>query len=199
MVTPTFITFVNHLLAQEPWAVQQLQIHAGKVACIDVELYALRVQIASDGMLQMADLNQAHGSQFEQQAQVTIRLKMSDVPLIMQNRERAFSYVKIEGDADFANTISQLSKDLRWEFEEDLSHVVGDVAAVRLVAIGKNLIKVAQSTHQKLQENAAEYFLEENPMLVRPTEVRMFGEQVNKTRDDVERMMKRIEKLEKAK
>ena len=59
------------------------------------------------------------------------------------------------------------------------------------------MVKAAQETHQKLQENLAEYFLEENPMLVRPAEVTRFGTQMNKTRDDVERLMKRIEKMER--
>jgi len=34
-------------------------------------------------------------------------------------------------------------------------------------------------------------------MLVRPERVAAFGIQVSRTRDDVERLMKRIEKLEK--
>jgi len=34
-------------------------------------------------------------------------------------------------------------------------------------------------------------------MLVRPAEVTAFGTQMNKTRDDVERLIKRIEKLER--
>ena len=33
---------------------------------------------------------------------VTIRMKLPDLPMIAQNRDRAFSYVKIEGDADAA-------------------------------------------------------------------------------------------------
>jgi ubiquinone biosynthesis protein UbiJ len=56
---------------------------------------------------------------------VTISLKLADVPLMLQNRERAFSYVQIAGDAEFANAISSLSNSLRWEAEHDLEKVVG--------------------------------------------------------------------------
>jgi len=66
-----------------------------------------------------------------------------------------------------------------------------------VVATGKSILDNAKRTHQNLQENLAEYFLEENPLLVRPQAVRAFGEQVNKTRDDVERLMKRLERIEK--
>ncbi len=192
MIATPFILFVNHLLAQEPWAAARLQKHAGKTACIDVEILQLRVKVGADGLLQAAD-------QAVEADHVTLRIKPADLPLIAQNRERAVSYVKIAGDADFANTLSQLSQDLRWEAEEDLSKLFGDVAAVRMVATGKSLLENAKRAHQNLQENLAEYFLEENPMLVRPQAVRGLGEQVNKTRDDVERLMKRIERLEKMK
>jgi ubiquinone biosynthesis protein UbiJ len=194
MISTPFILFVNHLLAQEPWAAARLQKHAGKTACIDIELFQLRVKVGADGLLQAAEVNSETNPD-----QVTLSIKPADLPLIAQNRERAVSYVKIEGDADFANTLSQLSQDLRWEAEEDLSKLFGDVAAVRMVATGKSIFENAKRTHQNLQENLAEYFLEENPMLVRPQAVRAFGEQVNKTRDDVERLMKRLERLEKMK
>lgn len=188
-LSPAFALFVNHLLAQESWAKSKLQKHAGKVACIDLQLFSLRLQITGDGMLQMVAS--------EAVADVTIRLQAADLPLIAQNREHAFSYVKIEGDADFANSISHLSQNLRWEAEEDLSKLFGDVAAVRMVTAAKSLLDTARQTHQNIQENLAEYFLEEQPMLVRTAAVQAFGSEVNKIRDDTERLMKRIAKLER--
>lgn len=186
----TFALFVNHLLANEAWAKSKLQAHAGKIACIDLQAFAVRIKVAADGMLVEAEADAV--------ADVTIRLKLSDLPLIAQNRERAFSYVKVEGDADFANTISHLSQHLRWEAEEDLSKLFGDVAAVRMVSTAKSMIQTAQQAHQTIQENLAEYLLEENPMLVRPVAVQAFGAEVNKCRDDVERLIKRLEKLERS-
>jgi ubiquinone biosynthesis protein UbiJ len=180
---------LNHLLAQETWARNALLPHAGKIACIDVQTMQLRLKVAADGLLESANA--------EAEPQVTIRIKLSDLPLIAQNRERAFSYVKIEGDADFANTISKVSQNLRWEAEEDLSKLFGDIAAVRMVGLAKSVVQTLEQTHQKIQENLAEYFLEENPMLVRPVAVQGFSAEVNKTRDDVERLIKRVEKLER--
>ncbi len=189
-INSTFLFFVNHLLAQEAWAKSKLQTHAGKIACIDLQTMTLRLKVASDGTLIEAEADTL--------ADVTIRLKLSDLPLIAQNRERAFSYVKVDGDADFANTISHLSQNLRWEAEEDLSKLFGDVVAVRMVSTAKSLMQSAQQAHQTIQENLAEYFLEENPMLIRPGAVQAFGAEVNKCRDDVERLIKRIEKLERS-
>jgi ubiquinone biosynthesis protein UbiJ len=181
---------INHLLAQEPWARARLTPHAGKVACMDGGPVTVRLKVAADGMVEAAAADTAPN--------VTVRVNLSDLPLIMQNRERAFSYVKVEGDADFANTISQLSQSLRWEAEEDLGKLVGDIAATRIVAGARTALETAKSTHKALAENIAEYLLEENPMLIRPQAVADFTGDVTKLRDDVERLGKRIEKLKGA-
>ena len=188
-LSSTFSLFVNHLLAQEHWARSQLQKHSGKVACIDVQMFSLRLKIAADGFLSAADASAV--------ANVTIKIQAADLPLIAQNRERAFSYVKVDGDADLANSISQLGQNLRWEAEEDLSKLFGEIVAQRMVVTTRSLLEAARRTHQNIQENLAEYFLEENPLLVRPAVVDAFGADVNKLRDDVERLMKRIAKLER--
>ena len=188
-MTPVIAT-INHLLAQEPWARQQLAVHAGKLACIDTGAVALRLRVDSAGMLAAAPADMP--------ANVTIRVKLSDVPLILQNRERAFSYVKIEGDAEFANAISQLSKGLRWEAEHDLEKVVGPMLATRLVSGAKDAVAFVRTGQQKLAENVAEYFLDEQPMLIRPSTLQEYSAGVTRVRDDVERLAKRLARLEKA-
>jgi len=185
IVPPT----INHLLASEPAARGKLASHTGKIARFDAGFLTLDLEVMADGMLALA----ADGST----PQVTIRVNPGDVPLLMQNRERAFSYVKVEGDADFANVISQLSQTLHWEAEDDLSKLFGDIAAVRLVSGTKTVWQAARDTHHKLAENVAEYLLEEKPMLVRPQAVMDFGSDVARLRDDIERLNKRIEKLER--
>jgi ubiquinone biosynthesis protein UbiJ len=178
---------INHLLSQEPWARDKLRAHAGKVVCFNAELLNVRLAVTADGLVATADPATPPS--------VTIRIRLSDLPLILQNRERAFSYVKLEGDADFANAISQLSQSLRWEAEEDLSKWVGDIPATRIVAGARSAAKSISGVQQALAENVAEYLLEENPMLVRPQAVADFASEVSKLRDDVERLAKRIDKL----
>jgi len=180
---------INHLLAQEPWAQAKLIAHRDKTACIDAGVVQLMLTVTGDGFLKNADDNAVPA--------VTIHLKLSDLPLILANRERAVSYVRIEGDADFANAISQLSQSLRWDAEEDLGKVVGDIAATRIVSGAKSIAAAAQTTQKQLAENVAEYFLEEQPMLIRPHVMSEFSSEVVKLRDDLERLSKRIEKLER--
>ena len=190
LATPLFLipSAINHLLAHEPWAREKLFAHKGKTARFDLAILQLNLTVQADGTVCSAAPGDAPS--------VTIRLKPEQISLILQNRERAFSYVTVEGDADFANTISQVSQSLHWEAEEDLSKLVGDIAAVKIVAGTKDALKTARAARQSLTENIAEYLLEENPMLVRPQAVIDFGGDVATLRDDVERLQKRIEKLE---
>jgi ubiquinone biosynthesis protein UbiJ len=187
LATPAVAT-INHLLAQEAWARDALLRHAGKEALIDTGHLQLRVRVARDGMLE-------EGSG-EGPANVTIRVKLTDLPLIAQNRDRAFSYVKIEGDAEFANTISSLSKGLRWDAEYDLERFIGPLGARRLVQGAQGAGRGVLGAGRRVAENLAEFLLEERPVLVRPSAVNAFAADVVKLRDDVERTAKRIAKLE---
>jgi ubiquinone biosynthesis protein UbiJ len=193
--TPSFLSpsapavaTINHLLAQEAWARDALMRHAGKTAVIDTGHLALRMRVARDGMVETAGVDDA--------ASVTIHVKLSDLPLILQNRDRAFSYVRIEGDAEFANTISQLSKGLRWDAEHDFERVFGPIGAVRLAGGARSAVTGAATAGRRLAENVAEFLLEERRVLVRPATVDHFADDVGRLRDDVERTAKRIAKLE---
>jgi len=187
LATPAVAT-INHLLAQEAWARESLVRHAGKEACIDTGHLELRLRVARDGMLEPGTA--------EGPANVIIRVKLTDLPLILQNRDRAFSYVKIEGDAEFANTISNLSKGLRWDAEYDLERIVGPLGARGLVQGARGAATGVLGAGRRLAENMAEFLLEEQPVLVRPAAVNEFAADVVRLRDDVERTAKRIARLE---
>ena len=182
------VAAINHLLAQEAWARALLMRHAGKDACIDAGLARLRMRVGRDGLLE--------AGQGDAAASVTIRVKPADLPLIAQDRTRALSYVKIEGDAEFANVISQLANGLRWDAEHDLERVVGPLGAHRLVKTARRTAGGATEATRRLAENLAEFLAEERPVLVRPAQREAFAADVVRLRDDVERTAKRIARLE---
>ncbi|WP_156648993.1 SCP2 domain-containing protein [Massilia sp. Leaf139] len=187
-LTVSAVATINHLLADEAWARASLQRHSGKIAVIDTGHLALRLRVAADGLLEAADADALPN--------VTIHVKLTDLPLIAQNRERAFSYVRIEGDAEFANTISQLSRGLRWEPEHDLERLFGPIGANRLAGGARSVVANANLAGRRLAENLAEFLVEERPVLSRPSDVDSFGADVVRLRDDVERTAKRIARLE---
>lgn len=188
LATPAAAT-INHLLSRQPALCRRLAVHAGKTACIDTGIMTLNLSVAADGLLQSAT---------DEKPNVTIRLKPADVPRMLAEMERAFSYVAIEGDADFAKAISDVAMGLRWEAEEDLAPFVGDIAAVRIVKTARAAMSTAKSNAHNLAENIAEYLLEENPTLLRPEAADRFAMEVAILRDDTERLAKRIALLERS-
>ena len=195
-LTATAVATINHLLAQEAWARDALMRHAGKVACFSIEQFRgqlsgrlrLCMRVARDGMLETAGADDV--------ANVTIHVKLSDLLLILQNRDRAFSYVRIDGDAEFANTISQLSKGLRWDAEYDLERLFGPIAATRLVGGARSAVGGAATAGRRQAQHVAQIQLEDRRVLVRPAAVEAFADDILRLRDDVERTAKRIAKLE---
>ncbi len=180
---------LNHCLSRQPALRDKLAAHAGKCARIDAGAVQLRLAIASDGLLEAAA-----GAA----ASVTLRVSPADLPQLLANRERTFAYVHVSGDADVARTISEVAHGLRWDAEEDLAPLVGDIAAVRIVQAAREAADTAKLGSRKLVENLAEYLLEEQPTLLYRRTGDEFAGAVATLRDDVERLAKRIALLEKA-
>jgi ubiquinone biosynthesis protein UbiJ len=182
------IIALNHLLQRQPALRDKLSAHAGKSARIDAGILQLNLALAGDGLLQAAVADPA----------VTITINPADLPQILANRDRAFSFVSISGDADFARTISEVADGLQWEAEEDLAPFVGDIAAVRIAQAARQAAGTMKTGTRKLLENIAEYLLEENPTLSYRHAGDAFATDVAVLRDDVERLAKRIALLEKS-
>lgn len=187
-LTASAVATINHLLAGEDWARASLRRHAGKLACIDTGHLQLRLRVAADGLLEAGAPDAL--------PTVTIHVKLADLPLIAQNRDRAFSYVRIEGDAEFANTISGLSRGLRWEPEHDLERLFGPIVATRVAGAARSSVNGLRATGRRLAENLAEFLVEERPVLARPGQVEEFGADVVRLRDDVERAAKKVARVE---
>ena len=188
---PPISAVLNHLLSRQPALAAKLAAHAGKVAAIDAGVMQLALRVGADGLLQDA------AGPDSDAANVTIRINPADLPQILADMSRAFAYVNISGDAEFAKTISDVANGLHWEAEEDLAPLVGDIAAVRLARAGREAVDVMKTGSRKLVENLAEYLLEENPTLLYRSAGAAFASDVAVLRDDVERLAKRIALLEK--
>ena len=178
---------LNHLLSRQPQLREVWSAHAGKSARIALGKVQLELMVATDGLLQNATGDEPN---------VTIRIKPSDLPQILSNMDRAFAYVTLSGDAEFAKAISEVAQGLDWEAEEDLAPFVGDIAAVRIAQAARVTVQNVRSGGGKLIEQIAEYLLEENPMLLYRKAGEDFASQVAALRDDVERLGKRIGLLE---
>lgn len=187
MLAAAFVAFANHVLEPAPWAREKLRAHAGKTALFDVFPARLAIAVTADGNLQPAPP--------EALPAVTIRLTHLTMLGIFADGEEAWRKAEIAGDTDFAAAISMVASNLRWDVEEDLSRVVGDIAAHRMAQAGRAAAAWPKQAARSMAENAAEYLTEEKAVLVTPLQATEFMRGVDELRDAVERLDKRIERL----
>ena len=176
-------TLLNRMLAREPWARAALAPFAGRSARLQALPFAVQLGIAAGGSF----------SADAEAPAVTISLDAASLPQVLLDPRAALRDVRLEGDAEFAQTLSNVLQKLRPEPEEELSRFVGDAAAVRIVALLRAALVGAREAGGRLAVQTADYLVSENPMLVSRQEMASFAADVARLRDDVERLAKRID------
>lgn len=136
------LLLLNHVLAQEPQAMQRLVRQKGRVIHAQWRGWAYRLQITPAGLLDLAD---EHAK-----ADLTLVLTQESpteiARALVQGEKPA---VRIEGDVQLAAEVNWLIDHVRWDVEEDLSRIIGDVAAHRVC-------DVARATAQALRHFAVQ-------------------------------------------
>jgi ubiquinone biosynthesis protein UbiJ len=114
---------------------------------------------------------------------------------LARGEEHAMRSVDVEGNAKLAAEVLVLARHLRWDGEEDLSRLVGDVAAHRLADAGRAFAAWHLDTAQRLAAALADYVTEEKRLLARRADLAALGDSVARLRDAVARLDKRVERL----
>ena len=104
--------------------------------------------------------------------------------------------VDISGDAVLAQQFQKLLRYARPDVEEELSGVIGDVAAHSIGEFVRGVGEWGRSARATMLQNVGEYLQEESRAVPGRYEVDAFRAQVDSLRDDVARFEARIKKLE---
>ncbi|MDK2124891.1 ubiquinone biosynthesis accessory factor UbiJ [Parachitinimonas caeni] len=178
---------LRHLLAQNAHLRADLARHAGKTACIVVLPFRVSFKIEADG--QISDNASASPD-------ATLTISPFLLPRLALKDPTARQAIGFAGDLPFATELGQVIASLEWDAEQDLSRVVGDVAAHRLAQTARDAVGDPGRLVRNLADSASEYWSEEARLLVRrPTAEQLFGG-IESLRDDVARLEKRLEALE---
>ncbi len=178
---------LNHLLAQNNWALQRLARHSGKTVRFEVAPFSFSCRILEPGSLEHLDA--ASG------VDALCEIAPALLPRLAAHDEKAHGEIRTEGDAELLADILFLSRNLRWDAAEDLSNLIGDIAAERLVAFAHGLRQQLRDSVENLSSAAAEYLTEETPLLAKPQHVAALMQQVDTLRDDAARLEQRINRL----
>jgi len=103
--------------------------------------------------------------------------------------------ITIQGDAEVAQAFSELLKQAQPDLEEELSRVIGDVAAHQLGNVARAALGFGRQAVDTMRQNVAEYLQEEGRDLPTRTEVDEFFADVDKLRDDLARLEARFANL----
>jgi ubiquinone biosynthesis accessory factor UbiJ len=189
LTTAAALAVLNRMLARETWARERLAPFAGRVARFDALPFSLTLKVAETG--EFCDAERAEPA-------VTVGLQLAALPLALNDPALAMRNVALNGDAEFAQALAFVLQNLRPEPEEDLSRFVGDAMARRVVGLLRMSASHWRELAERMLDNGADYFVTENPMIVARDELSDFGAEVARLRDDVERLDKRMVRMERA-
>lgn len=113
------VLLLNHVLMQEPQAMQRLVRQAGRVVLIQWRSFTFRLLVTPAGLTDLATEDAL--------PDLTLVLtEESPVALATRLMQGEKPPVRIEGDVQLAAEVNWLVDNLRWDVEEDLSRLFGD-------------------------------------------------------------------------
>ena len=178
---------VNHLLRSASWARDALRRHAGKSARFELIPFVVALTILESGEVAPAAADAVPAA--------TVRLGPGLMLRIAASDESAWQEVDITGDTDLATAIHHVARNLRWDVEEDLARVFGNVVAHRMAESGRTLQRWGKQAADNTGRSFAEYWTEEQPLIAAARDLEEFSRAVDVLRDDAARLEKRIERL----
>lgn len=166
----------------------------GRVMAIRVSNTALSVYLAAEeDQLRLS-------TEYEQDPDVVVsgtlialtRMAGSAGEAVIRNGD-----VELSGDALVAQDFQTLLQYGRPDIEEELSGIVGDVAAHGIGSIIRSVGEWGREASATMRQNVGEYLQEESHAVPTRDEAAVFERQVDKLRDDVARFEARLKAVEK--
>ena len=165
---------LNHLLAANDSARASLRPHAGRLIRLEARdpaqsaaWFSMLLCVSAEGLLEPAPAATSSPS-------VTMSIRPSlDAGFAMLSKGPAGlqPHLRIEGDVLLAAALGELSRTLRWDVEEDLSRLTGDVIAHRIVGLAAGAAQVLRELGERAGVGFARQWSVEDPMLVARSEL----------------------------
>jgi ubiquinone biosynthesis protein UbiJ len=208
------VKLFNRVLSDYPAAREKLRPHAGKLIIATVGPIETKMRVAATGEMELvgegghastsssspntspnvgfaADVDAACDAHCD----VLLHVPLALLPRLIRGDETAFSAVEFTGDSELASTLSTIARNVEWDVEEDLSKVMGDIAAHRIVDTAKQANAWQQDARERLTANVAEYLTEERRAFITTRELETLAQANESLRDDIARLEARVARL----
>ncbi len=126
------VLLLNHVLMQEPEAMQRLVRQSGRVVLAQWRSFTFALLVTPAGLLDLA----VPGATPDLTLVITEESPFAMAQALMQGDKPA---VRIEGDVQLAAEVNWLVDNVRWDVEEDLSRILGDAPAHLLAAAARKV------------------------------------------------------------
>lgn len=151
---------LEHLLRQQAWARDRLRMHAGRTVRLAFEPSPAAGEVPAEFLATIDGEGLLRPAAPGTPAQATLLLRPSPdalLALLRDGPQGLSAHLRIEGDVMLAATLGELAQHLRWDAEEDLSRVVGDVAAHRLVRLAGQGFGFLRDLGRRVESSAGQF------------------------------------------
>jgi len=170
---------INHILTQNEWMKDELIQFKNKIIQLQVDPFMLQFKVNELGQLVSCDIQEHVDTTISLTSQAFVRMVVTK-----QKKD-----ITVSGDVDLANVFSKIMLKARWDYEEDLSYLVGDIAAVEIAKITRAFARDGKKGLQSVAENFVEYWQEEKQILTSKADVEKFNSEV----DEIQEIFSRVE------
>jgi ubiquinone biosynthesis protein UbiJ len=145
---------LNHVIAAEPEATRRLLGHVGATVQIEWQRWPAFLppppqavwRITPAGLLELAEPGFVAGDA----AQLVVGLDQQALTGWALGGAVGRPPMAVQGDVGLAADISWLAENLRWDVEDDLARVIGDVPARQLAQFGRAAVQALQGLLQRV-------------------------------------------------
>lgn len=189
LTTAGLARLISHLLTQASWARARLSPFSGSTVRCHIAPIDLRFLIDSNGLLVEAPAS-------DSAADVTISIPLSQLPTAALGDSNALiNAVTLAGNAELADAVGFVFRNLEWDAEDDLARVVGNLPAHRIAQSAKALKQSHERAARAVSGNVVEYLTEEQGVLLARNALNTFNDEVRNLRDDIARLEKRTDRV----
>ena len=188
----------DHLLRQQHWARDRLRQHAGSVVRVGLRAEPLPGLPAPDVRLAITLEGFFEAASTDLEPRATLLLEPSPDLLLSLTRDGVDGlsrHLRVEGDVMLAASLGELARHLRWDAEEDLSRLVGDVAARRAVGFLRGAFDALRSLAERPAESLGRFAASGQAPVVTREPLRALGDEFAVLDEHLRHLEQRADRL----